>query len=93
MTITTDQGVIPIQMNVTQAPCTSESFSYLASKKFFDATKCHRLTTDGLFVLQCGDPTGTGKGGPTYTIADENLPLERHGRRDHRPLSRSGRPP
>jgi peptidyl-prolyl cis-trans isomerase B (cyclophilin B) len=75
MTITTDQGVIPIQLNVTQAPCTAESFSYLASTKFFDNTKCHRLTNSGIFVLQCGDPKGTGGGGPSYTIADENLPL------------------
>jgi peptidyl-prolyl cis-trans isomerase B (cyclophilin B) len=75
MTITTNQGVIPVTLDVTQAPCNSESFSYLASKKFFDGTPCHRLTTSGIFVLQCGDPTGTGSGGPTYTIPDEHLPL------------------
>ena len=41
--------------------------------KYFDDTPCHRLTTAGISVLQCGDPTGTGRGGPGYTFADENL--------------------
>ncbi len=49
------------------------SFKHLADKKYFDGTKCHRLTTQGIFVLQCGDPQGTGSGGPGYTIPDENL--------------------
>ena len=75
MTITTNQGTIDANIEVTQAPCTAASFTYLASKKFFDNTNCHRLTTAGLFVLQCGDPSGTGSGGPTYTIPDENIPL------------------
>jgi peptidyl-prolyl cis-trans isomerase B (cyclophilin B) len=75
MTITTNQGDIGATLDVTQAPCTSASFSYLASKHFFDNTKCHRLTTSGIFVLQCGDPSGTGTGGPTYTIQDENIPV------------------
>jgi peptidyl-prolyl cis-trans isomerase B (cyclophilin B) len=46
----------------------------LAQKGFFDHTKCHRLTTAGIYVLQCGDPVGNGSGGPGYTIPDENLP-------------------
>jgi peptidyl-prolyl cis-trans isomerase B (cyclophilin B) len=74
MKIATDQGSIPVELNVTQAPCTAASFAYLASKKFFNNTKCHRLTTAGIFVLQCGDPSGTGSGGPGYTIQDENIP-------------------
>ena len=49
---------------------------YLAGKKFFDNTKCHRLTTVGIYVLQCGDPSGTGMGGPSYTYASENLPTD-----------------
>jgi peptidyl-prolyl cis-trans isomerase B (cyclophilin B) len=48
--------------------------SYLANKGFFDGSPCHRLTTQGIFVLQCGDPSGTGSGGPAYTAPDENLP-------------------
>lgn len=41
---------------------------------YFDDTPCHRLTTEGIFVLQCGDPTGTGSGSPGFTTADEGLP-------------------
>lgn len=60
-------------MDAAKTPQTVNSFKSLADKGFFDNTKCHRLTTEGIFVLQCGDPEGTGKGGPGYTIADENL--------------------
>jgi peptidyl-prolyl cis-trans isomerase B (cyclophilin B) len=76
MTITTNQGVIRATVDTAAAPCAAASFSYLASKTFFDNTKCHRLTTEGGFVLQCGDPTPdpTGNGGPGYRFADENLP-------------------
>jgi peptidyl-prolyl cis-trans isomerase B (cyclophilin B) len=49
------------------------SFVFLAVKKYFNKTHCHRLTTSGIFVLQCGDPTGTGSGGPGYKFDDENL--------------------
>ncbi|HEX6498247.1 MAG TPA: peptidylprolyl isomerase [Micromonosporaceae bacterium] len=74
MTITTNLGVIKVDLDVAHAPCTSASFAYLASKHFFDNTKCHRLTTSGLYVLQCGDPSATGTGGPSYQFNDENLP-------------------
>jgi peptidyl-prolyl cis-trans isomerase B (cyclophilin B) len=58
------------------------SFNFLAGKGFFDHTKCHRLTTNGIYVLQCGDPKGTGMGGPGYTIPDENLKDKRLKGRD-----------
>jgi peptidyl-prolyl cis-trans isomerase B (cyclophilin B) len=74
MTITTGQGVVSAQLNLTNAPCTAASFAYLAGKSFFNNTKCHRLTTSGIFVLQCGDPSGTGNGGPTYKFPDEYKP-------------------
>jgi peptidyl-prolyl cis-trans isomerase B (cyclophilin B) len=76
MTISTNLGDINVNMDLSKAPCNAASFAYLASKKFFDNTICHRLTTkaSGLEVLQCGDPSGTGSGGPTYTVNDENLP-------------------
>jgi peptidyl-prolyl cis-trans isomerase B (cyclophilin B) len=79
LAITTSQGNINGSLDVTQAPCTAASFSYLASKNFFTNTKCHRLTTSNLYVLQCGDPSGTGQGGPTYTISDENIPISAAG--------------
>jgi len=69
----TYSGTVKVDLD-PKAPCTVNSFEHLASKKFFDGTTCHRETaTDGLSVLQCGDPTGTGSGGPGYTIPDENL--------------------
>ncbi|GHJ48574.1 hypothetical protein Cs7R123_59160 [Catellatospora sp. TT07R-123] len=75
MTITTNRGVVKVEVNTAAAPCTAASMTYLASKKFFDGTKCHRLTTEGISVLQCGDPSGTGMGGPAYRFGDENLPV------------------
>jgi peptidyl-prolyl cis-trans isomerase B (cyclophilin B) len=74
MTVTTNQGVVEAQLDRAAAPCTAASFAYLASKQFFNNTKCHRLTTAGIFVLQCGDPSGTGTGGPAYKFPDETLP-------------------
>jgi peptidyl-prolyl cis-trans isomerase B (cyclophilin B) len=74
MTITTNQGVIKALLDRAQAPCTVASFSYLAARQFFDNSKCHRLTTQGLFVLQCGDPSGTGSGGPAYRFPTEYVP-------------------
>jgi peptidyl-prolyl cis-trans isomerase B (cyclophilin B) len=71
-TITTSAGVIPLQLDVEGAPCTVASFRSLAAQDYFDDTTCHRLTLQGIFVLQCGDPTGTGRGGPGYSFADEN---------------------
>ena len=67
-------GTVSVALQTDAAPCTSNSFVYLAKAKFFDATTCHRLTTTGIYVLQCGDPTGTGSGGPGYKFGDENLP-------------------
>ena len=56
------------------APKTVGILSYLAQNGFYDGIKCHRLTTDGIFVLQCGDPAGNGSGGPGFQFEDENLP-------------------
>jgi peptidyl-prolyl cis-trans isomerase B (cyclophilin B) len=69
----TTQGIITVKMLTSQAPCTTYSFRFLASRAYFNGTHCHRLTTQGIFVLQCGDPTGTGSGGPGYAFNDENL--------------------
>jgi peptidyl-prolyl cis-trans isomerase B (cyclophilin B) len=66
-------GAMDIDMDAAKAPHTVNSFDFLAKKGYFDHTKCHRLTTQGIYVLQCGDPKGNGTGGPGYTIPDENL--------------------
>jgi peptidyl-prolyl cis-trans isomerase B (cyclophilin B) len=69
----TSQGSITFQALTTAAPCTTYSFRFLASHNYYNRTHCHRLTTKGIYVLQCGDPTGTGSGGPGYSFNDENL--------------------
>ena len=75
MTITTNCGVIAIAMNPA-APQTVTNMSALARAKYFDKTYCHRLTTEGLFVLQCGDPSGQKNGAPGSWkgYQEENLP-------------------
>ena len=68
----TSQGPIGLTLDNAHAPCTVNSFVNLATQGFFDNTECHRMTTaDSLKVLQCGDPTGTGTGGPGYQFANE----------------------
>jgi peptidyl-prolyl cis-trans isomerase B (cyclophilin B) len=72
MTIALTQGTVTAKLDPSKAKCTVESFTYLAGKKFFDDTKCHRMLNNSL--LQCGDPSGTGSGGPSYRFPDENNP-------------------
>jgi peptidyl-prolyl cis-trans isomerase B (cyclophilin B) len=71
-TIATDRGNIGVELDNAKSPCTVNSFVSLAQQGYFDGTSCHRLTANkSLSVLQCGDPTATGSGGPGYTFADE----------------------
>jgi peptidyl-prolyl cis-trans isomerase B (cyclophilin B) len=73
MTITTDKGApIVVSLDLTGSPCGAASLSYLASKQFYDNTQCHEITAEG--ALRCGDPSGTGRGGPTYSFYNENVP-------------------
>ncbi|UCM86816.1 peptidylprolyl isomerase [Streptomyces marincola] len=73
MRLRTSCGDIGITMDTEAAPRTVNSFAFLAGEGYFDHSRCHRLVTEGIHVLQCGDPTGTGAGSPGYTIPDENL--------------------
>lgn len=75
MTFTTNCGDIVIAADGINAPITVTALSALANSGFFNKTICHRLVTDGIYVLQCGDPTATGMGGPNFKYRDENLPL------------------
>ncbi|MGW2621606.1 peptidylprolyl isomerase [Micromonospora taraxaci] len=85
MTIDTNLGPITAKVDRSLVPCTAGSFTYLAEKNFFDNTKCHRLVSEGIKVLQCGDPSATGngwrdtdgQGGPSYRMAEENLPTDK----------------
>ncbi|MEU8254735.1 peptidylprolyl isomerase [Micromonospora inaquosa] len=73
MTVTTNQGApITAELNLTNSPCAAASIAHLASRSFYDNTKCHEITAEG--ALRCGDPSGTGLGGPTYSFYDEELP-------------------
>ncbi|MGY1786289.1 peptidylprolyl isomerase [Geodermatophilus sp. SYSU D00698] len=73
--MSTDQGDVPLTLDRAEAPCAAASFAFLASQRFFDGSICHREVNQPTFgVLQCGDPTGTGSGGPTYKFAEEVTP-------------------
>ena len=73
-TLATNRGNIVIDLLNFQAPCTVNSFVSLADQGFYNKTPCPRLSnSSGLFILQCGDPTGTGSGGPGYEFGSENL--------------------
>ncbi len=73
-TITTNRGSLVIDLLNSKATCTVNSFVSLAAQKFYNGTPCPRLSTSGgLYILQCGDPTGTGSGGPGYEFGSENL--------------------
>lgn len=77
-TLRTSCGDIVIELLAEQAPETVNSFVFLAERGFFDGTRFHRIDTS-IDVLQGGDPTGTGSGGPGYTIPDELTGSETYG--------------
>jgi peptidyl-prolyl cis-trans isomerase B (cyclophilin B) len=67
VTMTTNVGDIGLTLDQENAPCAAGSFVYLAQEGFFNDTTCHRETnSETLKVLQCGDPSATGQGGPAY---------------------------
>jgi len=75
--ISTNRGQIGLELDGAAAPQAVASFVALSRAGFFDGTSCHRLTVAGIFVLQCGDPTGTGTGGPAYRFGPtENAPAD-----------------
>lgn len=75
-TVRTNCGTIKIAANAKTAPITVRNMAMLARKRFFDASLCHRISTDRIFIVQCGDPTASGTGGPGFNYADENLPTK-----------------
>jgi peptidyl-prolyl cis-trans isomerase B (cyclophilin B) len=75
-TVVTSCGVITMELDGTKAPQTVASFVSLAKSGYWAYSPCHRLTTEGIFVLQCGDPTGTGSGSPGYGFGVENAPAD-----------------
>jgi peptidyl-prolyl cis-trans isomerase B (cyclophilin B) len=73
VTLTTNRGAIVFETLTSKAPCTIQNMRHLAHLAYYDDTPCHRLTTQGISVLQCGSPDGSPSGNPGYTFADENL--------------------
>lgn len=71
VTFASTAGDIEMTLDREKAPCTVNSMVSLIEQGYYDGTSCHRLGTEGLQMLQCGDPTGTGSGGPGYTVPDE----------------------
>jgi peptidyl-prolyl cis-trans isomerase B (cyclophilin B) len=71
LTIAFGQGTVTARLDPSRAPCTVNSIAYLAGRHCFDNTVCHRVTDS---ILQCGDPSGTGSGGPAYRFRNEDLP-------------------
>jgi peptidyl-prolyl cis-trans isomerase B (cyclophilin B) len=88
MTIATNHGDIVVSLATDKAPCTVSSFAFLAQKKYFDGSKCHRMGPASFPMLQCGDPLAKadgknpsdGQGGPGYRFTDENLTGAKYGR-------------
>lgn len=83
LTLQTNQGAIPLTLDRSTAPCAVNAVASLAQQGFYDNTPCPRLVnSQGLHVLQCGDPTGSGSGGPGYEYDEEppkNLPPSKSG--------------
>ncbi|HET8988655.1 MAG TPA: peptidylprolyl isomerase [Humibacillus sp.] len=75
-TVKTTCGDLTFELDGAKAPQTVASFLNLAKTGFWAPSPCHRVTTEGIYVLQCGDPTGTGQGGPGYTFGIENAPKD-----------------
>lgn len=74
----TSIGDLTLTLDADKAPCAVNSFVSLAEQGYFDDTICHRLTNQGIYVLQCGDPSATGRGGPGYSFNDELDPAEEY---------------
>jgi peptidyl-prolyl cis-trans isomerase B (cyclophilin B) len=74
--VMTNCGEITMELYGDRAPQTVASFLFLAKDGYWDDSACHRLVTTGIFVLQCGDPTGTGAGDPGYGYGVENAPRD-----------------
>ena len=73
----TSAGRLELELDGAAAPQAVANFVTLAQDGYFDDTQCHRLTVEGIYVLQCGDPTATGTGGPGYTWGPiENAPAD-----------------
>ncbi len=87
LVLDTSAGPVPLVLDRALAPCTVNNFVSLAERGFYTGTSCHRLSNDpGSHLYQCGDPSGTGTGGPGYTFEDE-YPVTSYDGEPYRPLA------
>jgi peptidyl-prolyl cis-trans isomerase B (cyclophilin B) len=80
LAVATTRGPMTFTLSRSTGPCAVASVLSLIQQKYYDKTPCHRLVNSGIYVLQCGDPTGKGTGGPGYTVNDEYTGKETYGR-------------
>lgn len=85
LTLKTNRGPIDLELDRSVAPCTVNAIEHLAKSKYYDDTICHRITTQGIYVLQCGDPSATSAGGPGFQF-DNEYPT------DETPADQMGKP-
>lgn len=86
-----NNAVLPLTLFGDKAPQAVASFVTLSKKGFFNGVSCHRITTSGIFVLQCGDPKGDGTGGPGYSFGPiENAPSGDVYKRGYLAMARQG---
>ncbi|MDY0113439.1 MAG: peptidylprolyl isomerase [Corynebacterium sp.] len=71
VTLKTNHGDVPMELDRSMSPCAVNAIEHLAKEGYYNDTVCHRMTSGGLNVLQCGDPSGSGAGGPGFTFKDE----------------------
>ncbi|MFF6984708.1 peptidylprolyl isomerase [Streptomyces sp. NPDC008343] len=71
--VVTNRGTLTLRARTAEAPCATNSFHFLASRGYFDSSRCHRLVIRDIHVLECGDPEGRGLADPGYTFPDQNL--------------------
>ena len=71
LTLNTTAGPVGMTLDRSVSPCTVNAIEFLAKEGYYNDTICHRLTTEGIHVLQCGDPSGSGSGGPGFSFPDE----------------------
>lgn len=80
VTFASTAGDIGLTLDRALAPCTVNSVISLIEQGYYEGTECHRLGTEGLQMLQCGDPTASGSGGPGYKFKDETFKQLKYGR-------------
>ncbi len=78
--VDTPLGDLEFTLDAAAAPCSVHSFRHLVEQRFYHGNSCHRLVTEGIWIVQCGDPTTSGVGGPGYRYDDPTARVAEHKR-------------